>query len=154
MGFQVGGDSKGPLAQINVTPLVDVMLVLLVIFMVTAPMLSSSKTEVQLPPVDTGETIELDEKKDFILVLTPERQIKIYNCESCRPLSLTELIPTFKENQKLKESRTVYIYADRKLKYRFVLSVMARLRELGVLNVALITDPGNLKAQTTKEQTK
>ncbi len=152
MGFQMGGGGKAPLAQINVTPLVDVMLVLLVIFMVTAPMMSSTKSEVNLPPVETGETVELDEQRDFILVLTPQEEIRVHNCKTCRPLKLEELIPTFKENQKIKDSKVIYIYADRELKYRFIISVMARLRKIGVQNAALITDPGAFKPGKKKKK--
>lgn len=144
MGMQMGGGGSS-MSDINVTPLVDVMLVLLVIFMVTAPMMSASKTDVKLPPVDTGETLKLDDKKDFILVVGVDKKIRIYKCKSCVAMTLQNVVAVLKENPKAKEVKQVFLYGDRRLKYRTVLQVMARLRQAGIQQVGLVTDPSGLK---------
>lgn len=144
MGLQLGGDNKQSMSEINVTPLVDVMLVLLVIFMVTAPMLSSKKVKVKLPPVDTGHTLELTDD-DVIFLLSQDAKIRFYNCDSCASMTLANIVPKLKHNPKVKEVKQVYIYADQRVKYRFVVQVMARLREVGIAHVGLVTDPSGLK---------
>lgn len=148
MAMQIGGGSQTSMSDINITPLVDVMLVLLVIFMVTAPMLSAKKTQVKLPAVETGETLELKED-DMILVLHLDRTIHFYNCASCRSMTLDTLVSTLKENPKLKQKRMVYLYGDQQLPYRFVLQVMAKLNEAGAPHVGLVTDPAGLPSSQT-----
>jgi biopolymer transport protein TolR len=149
MAFQIGGGGKQSLSDINVTPLVDVMLVMLVIFMVTAPMLSGSKTKVKLPPVDTGQALELTDQ-DVIFVLDLDQKIQFYNCPTCEKLELSNMVSKLKDNPRIKEVKQVYIYGDQRLQYRFVLQVMARLRETGVIHVGLVTDPSGLKINKLK----
>ncbi|TNE44054.1 MAG: hypothetical protein EP343_30335 [Deltaproteobacteria bacterium] len=149
MGIQMGGGNKQSMSDINVTPLVDVMLVLLVIFMVTAPMLSSTKTKVKLPPVDTGHTLELTDR-DIIFVLGQDKTIRFHNCDSCTHMTIDTVVPKLKHNPKMKNVKQVYVYADQRLKYRFVVQVMARMREVGVAHVGLVTDPSGLKLDKQK----
>lgn len=150
MGMQMGGGGNS-MSDINITPLVDVMLVLLVIFMVTAPMVSNSKTDVQLPPVDTGETFTLDEKKDVIFVVGADRKIRFHNCPSCVAMTLSDVAIKLHYNQKVKDVKQVFLYGDTSLPYRYVLQVMARLRQAGILRVGLVTDPTALKLDKPKK---
>lgn len=151
MGIQTGGGSRQSMADINVTPLVDVMLVLLVIFMVTAPMLSSTKSQVKLPPVDTGHTLDLTDR-DVIFVVEPNQVVRWHNCPNCATMTLDDLVPKLQHNPKIKEVKQVYLYADQRLKYRYVLQVMARLKEAGVNHVGLVTDPSGLKLDKTQKR--
>ncbi|MBK04044.1 MAG: protein TolR [Deltaproteobacteria bacterium] len=143
MAMKMSGGAQTSMSDINITPLVDVMLVLLVIFMVTAPMMSAKKTEAKLPPVDTGETINLSED-DLILEVTLNKTIKIYGCDSCIEMNIFNLQAKMKHNQKAKSQGKLYIYGDQRLKYRFILQVMDQLNKAGVPRVGLITNPTGL----------
>jgi biopolymer transport protein TolR len=140
MGMQTGGGG-GSLSEINVTPLVDVMLVLLVIFMVTAPMLSSKKTEIQLPPFETGETLDLKDD-DIIFSVDKKKEIRFYNCPNCASMDLASLVDKLKDNPKVKQAQQVFLYADQDLPYRVVLQVMAKMNQAGIKRVGLVTNPG------------
>ncbi len=140
MAMKMSSGAQTSMSDINITPLVDVMLVLLVIFMVTAPMLSAEKTSAKAPPVDTGQPAELTDK-DVILLLDKNKTISFYGCKNCRSMTLDTLIPVIKNNARVKDRKMVYLIGDQRLKFRFVLSVMARLRRAGVPHVGLVTDP-------------
>lgn len=145
MGMSPGqGPKKGrssALADINVTPLVDVMLVLLVIFMVTAPMLSTSKEKVALPPVETSESLDLKDD-DVILTVDEFKKIRFSGCSACKEMEISTLADTLKPNQKVQQAKQIYLYADQRLQYKTVLLIMAELRKAGVLHVGLVTNPG------------
>ncbi len=151
MAFQSGGgNGRTSIADINITPLVDVMLVLLVIFMVTAPMMSASKTPVKTPPVDTGHTLELSDR-DTIFEIGMDKKVRFHKCDSCKHMTLDTIVGTLRENPKVKAAKQVYLFADQRLKYRYVLQVMARMREAGVMHVGLVTDPAGLKLDKRKK---
>ena len=122
------------------------MLVLLVIFMVTAPMMSASETKVALPRVDTGQTLELSDK-DFVLMIGADKRIKIRGCKGCITLTLANIVDKLKGNKQLEDRKSLYLFADRTLKYRYVLKVMAKIREAGIPQVGLVTNPGALKSK-------
>lgn len=151
LGGGGGGGGRESLSEINVTPLVDVMLVMLVIFMVTAPMLSASKVKVKLPPVDTGDTLELSDR-DVVFVVERDRKIRFFNCPTCKHMTIATMVPMLRDNPKIKDVKQVYLYGDQRIKVRFVLQVMARLREAGVAHVGLVTDPAGLKLDNKKKQ--
>jgi biopolymer transport protein TolR len=141
-----GGGRRKAMSNINITPLVDVMLVLLVIFMVTAPMMSASETKVALPRVDTGQTLELSDK-DFVLMIGADKGIRIRGCKGCITLTLANIVDKLKGNKQLEDRKSLYLFADRTLKYRYVLKVMAKIREAGIPQVGLVTNPGALKSK-------
>ena len=144
MGMQLGGGGKGSsLADINVTPLVDVMLVLLVIFMVTAPMMSSDKSKIDLPPVDTGQTIELTDD-DVVLVIKQDKVIHFKGCPTCT-IGMGEFIEKIKANPRVQKAKRVYLYGHQKLKYKYILQIMDKLNKAGVKRVNLVTNPGGKK---------
>lgn len=144
MGMSTG-NSGGSLSEINVTPLVDVMLVLLIIFMVTAPMIEPPSAKVELPNVETGQT--LDQKDRF---LTLEADIKGVIWIGKTGLKLSELTEKLKHNPKIKQDRKVYLRADRRLKYRHILKIMIALRKAGVMRIDLVTDPTRVRLRPLK----
>ncbi len=135
MAMSVGGKGrKSALSDINVTPLVDVMLVLLIIFMVTAPLIQQG-VKVSLPDARAAP-IEAKEKK---LVLTIDRQGKVFIGEA--EVAFSELEAKLTANAKAQADKEVYLHADRDLKYGIVVEVMAAAQRAGVENVGMVTDP-------------
>jgi len=133
MAFSTGAQN-GPMADINVTPLVDVMLVLLIIFMVTAPMMQQG-VKVDLPEV-AADSMSSDDKR---LVVTITADKKAYIGKSEVPLErLEELLST---NAKLKNDKELYLHADHTLPYGLVVQVMASAKKAGAENLAMVTDP-------------
>jgi biopolymer transport protein TolR len=136
MGMSTGGGSHGraPLSEINVTPLVDVMLVLLVIFMVAAPMMTAG-VRVDLPHAD-APPIEVNEE---LLMLTIDAQQRVYLGETEVPVDRLE--EALRTNARLRSEREVYVQADQSVPYGFVVRVFAALRAAGVETLGLVTDP-------------
>jgi biopolymer transport protein TolR len=133
-GLRRRNDPNKTMAEINVTPLVDVMLVLLIIFMVTAPMLSMG-IDVNLPRVKS-KSVDVTEEK---LVLTINEAKEIY-------LNKTKL-PLGEINSKLEAifsnriDREVFLRADKNVPYGFVVEVMSEIRKAGVDKLGMITEP-------------
>jgi len=123
-----------PMAEINVTPLVDVMLVLLIIFMVTAPMLQMG-IDVNLPRVK-AKSLDVAEEK---LVLTINGAKEIFLNKNRMPLS--ELGTKLEHIFASRIEREVYMRADRNVPYGFVVEVMAEVRKAGVDKLGMITEP-------------
>ncbi len=123
-----------PMAEINVTPLVDVMLVLLIIFMVTAPMLQTG-IDVNLPRVK-AKSIDVAEEK-VVLTINRSREIFINR----RHLTLSELGGKLKSIFARRIEREVYLRADRNVPYGFVVEVMAEVRKAGIDKLGMITEP-------------
>jgi biopolymer transport protein TolR len=125
---------RGTMSQINVTPLVDVMLVLLVIFMVTAPMMQQGM-QVNLPK---AETKALNAKEETVIV-TIERSGKVF-------LDRTE-IPADQLRAKLKamfasrSKKEVFLKADRDVPYGDVVKTMAEIKGAGIERLGMVTEP-------------
>jgi biopolymer transport protein TolR len=122
------------LAEINVTPLVDVMLVLLIIFMVTAPMLSMG-IDVNLPRVKS-KSIDVTEEK---LVLTINEAKEIFLNKTKLPLG--ELNSKLEAIFSNRIDREVFLRADKNVPYGFVVEVMSEVRKAGVDKLGMITEP-------------
>lgn len=133
-------NNKGPSAavsEINVTPLVDVMLVLLIIFMISAPLLQSG-VSVELPK--GNNEMEADEEH---LILSMDSEGKAYlEGQFLQPELLIEKV---KAGMSAVPGRTVYIEADRRLPYGTVMEMLSTLRENGVTRVSLITESVNVE---------
>jgi biopolymer transport protein TolR len=129
-----GGGGKGPISEINVTPLVDVMLVLLIIFMVSAPMMTTG-IEVDLPKTRAPQMDREEEK----LLLTITKEQKVFLGEAEVPYDRLEQALT--TNDRLQRDKEIYIQADEAVPYGFVAKVMALIRRGGIEKVGLVTDP-------------
>lgn len=123
-----------PMAEINVTPLVDVMLVLLVIFMVTAPMLQTG-IDVNLPRVQ-AKAVDVAEEK-IVLTINGAREIFINRS----PLKHSDLGVKLQSIFARRIDREIYLRADRNVPYGFVVEVMAEVRKAGVEKLGMITEP-------------
>ncbi len=136
MGFS-DSHSDGPVAMINVTPLVDVMLVLLVIFMVTAPMLQQG-VDVNLPKATTAPLAGSEEQ----VVMSIDKEKKIY-VGSKNELLLDEIVKKMPAilDAKKDSQRKVYIKADKDIDYGFVMKVMGKLHEAGIDQIGLVSAP-------------
>jgi biopolymer transport protein TolR len=137
MSMAVGGKKGGPMADINVTPMADIMIVLLIIFMVITPMLQKG-VDVKLP--QAGNTKERkDEPKTIVVAIRKDSTTYL---GSAKLENQAELLPQVKERlQDLPEgSRIIYLKADDALPYSEVMKVMDLCREAGVEEVALIAE--------------
>ena len=132
MGSQSG--KEGPVADINVTPLVDVMLVLLVIFMVTAPMLFSG-IDLKLPKTQKVNNVGLTPELVILSVTGAEQYYLGKNLVTSKDL-IPSILKKFKENK----TEVVYLRADYSLKYEKVAKLIANLKKAGVSQIALVTE--------------
>ena len=119
--------------EINVTPLIDVMLVLLVIFMVTAPLLTTG-VSVDLPKAKSAPMMADDTK--MLLIVTRDEHVYLGKDE------ITDAVEDrLRTNARLREEKELFIQADENVKYGAVLRVMAAARSAGVEKLGMITDP-------------
>ncbi|HPL97231.1 MAG TPA: protein TolR [Smithellaceae bacterium] len=125
---------KITMSEINVVPLVDVMLVLLIIFMVTAPMLSMG-IDVNLPRVKS-KSIDIAEEK---LVLTISENKEIFLNKTA--VALTDLKPKLTAIYAQRVDREIFLRADKNVSYGFVVEVMSEIRKAGIDKLGMITEP-------------
>jgi biopolymer transport protein TolR len=135
--------AKGAVSNINVTPLVDVMLVLLIIFMVITPMLQKTFS------VDMAQAVNphpmRDAEKDTAVVIAVTRDGKLYLGNT--PVQLSELPDKIKDMLSTELDKTVYIKADKRAKYGVVVQAVntvrdAKIEQIGLLTEKLETRPG------------
>jgi biopolymer transport protein TolR len=125
------------LSDINVTPMVDVMLVLLIIFMVAAPMMTQG-LEVDLPKVDAGAMRTEDSM--VIITVTADGSVLL---DGTRLPDAANLDAQVRQVMETKGTEILYLKADRSVPYGRVAAVMAALRDAGITNVGLVTDPAD-----------
>ncbi len=133
-----GSDSDRLISDINVTPFVDVMLVLLVIFMVTAPMMMQG-VDVALP--ETTSQPLAAKKENLIITINNQNQIFINNYK----VEIDFLQEKLNKILEGRDSREVYLRADREISYGFVVRVMAEIKAAGVDKLGMVTEPINEK---------
>ncbi len=139
MGISVkSGGSKGmattTLAEINVTPLVDVMLVLLIVFMVSAPLMQQG-VQVDLPKANAQSMGEVPDQ--LTLVINRQKQISING----NVIAPQDLRIKLKSVVQVKPEIQVLIQADQNIPYGFVAEVMAEIKQSKISKVGLVTDP-------------
>jgi biopolymer transport protein TolR len=141
-----GAPGRTTMSEINVTPMVDVMLVLLVIFMVTAPLIQQG-VKVNLPETKAAP-VEASEKK-LVVSIDKGKRVFIGDTE----VALAELEEKLKSNARAQKDKELYLHADRDLPYGVVVDVMASAQRAGVTNVGMITDPIGA-SRTSKDKDK
>ncbi|MEC7258936.1 MAG: protein TolR, partial [Pseudomonadota bacterium] len=125
-----------PMSEINVTPFVDVMLVLLIIFMVAAPLLTVG-VPVELPKTAAG-ALPSDNEEPLTVTITAEGAVQIQTTETPRD----QLVPKLRAIAAERASDRVYLRADGAIPYEVVMQVMGALNAGGFSNVGLVTDIG------------
>ncbi len=145
MNLGGGSDERGPVAEINVTPMVDVMLVLLVIFMVTTPFMENG-IPIQLPKAKT-KSIERGENP-VTLSLTKESRIYL-NKEEVYMNNLAGRLQILYKGRARKE---IFIRADGALPYSMVAQTMATVKNAGIDKIGLVTVPPDAPQKTTRKK--
>jgi biopolymer transport protein TolR len=134
MSFDQGSSQDASISQINVTPLVDVMLVLLIIFMVTAPILQQGVT-IDLPKVTAGP---LSGEEEQLVVNVDKRGLIFLNDT---PTTAVDLTTKLRAIVAARPDRQIYVRADRAIPYGQVMEVVGAVREAGLVRVGLVTEP-------------
>lgn len=135
MGMSGSGHrSRTVLSEINVTPLVDVMLVLLIIFMITAPMMQQG-LDVELPETSNSGVSTTDEP--FIIKINKNRSISFGETQ----VPLSQVQKKLKAIFETRKNKQVYIQADKNVDYGTVAQTMGEVRAAGIYSVGLITLP-------------
>lgn len=138
MGMSENNNStkRKVLSEINVTPLVDVMLVLLIIFMVTAPLMQQG-ISIDLPETEsTGMEI-----KEEPFVIHIKKNNKVYFGEASRSISLESVKIKLSAIMKARKDKNVYIKADKEVTYELVAQTMAAIQASGTYSIGLVTLP-------------
>lgn len=136
-----------PMSEINVTPFVDVMLVLLIIFMVAAPLLTVG-VPVELPET-AAEALPETEEEPLTVTLTAEARILIQTTE----VDPTGLIPQLQAVAAERNSDRIFLRADGEIPYESVMQVMGALNAGGFRNIGLVTDTGGPRLDGTLADT-
>jgi biopolymer transport protein TolR len=131
-----GGDGGGAMGEINVTPLVDVMLVLLIIFMVTAPMMNQG-VDLDLPK-ENATPLELDSEEQ--LVLSIDAELNYYINESM--FTSDEMLSKLSAIAEANPDQPVFLRADATVPYREVAHLLAAAKRAGMPRVGMVFDPG------------
>lgn len=128
------GNNRNSMSEINVTPLVDVMLVLLIIFMVTAPMMQQG-IDIDLPETAASGIETSDEP--FILAI--ENNHKIYVAKE--EVAMKDLRKKLKAIFATRKNKQIYLKANKKVSYELVAQTLAEIRAAGIYNIGLVTLP-------------
>jgi biopolymer transport protein TolR len=127
------GQTQTSMSEINVTPFVDVVLVLLIIFMITAPVLQSG-VEVSVPKTRTVK--EITEER---LVISIDRQQRVYLGND--PININEIGAKLREKLRDPERMQVYLRSDENVPFGAFATVMDAVKQAGITNVSIVTEP-------------
>ena len=141
MAMSIGGDSGEdddavPMSEINVTPFVDVMLVLLIIFMVAAPLLTVG-VPLELPKT-AAQAVPAEPEEPLSVSVTPEGPIMVMTTEVPEDELITRLRAVAEERQ----SDKIYLRADGSIPYARIMEIMGALNAAGFNNIVLVTEAG------------
>jgi len=131
------GQTRSSLAEINITPLVDVVLVLLVIFMITAPVLQSG-IEVAVPKTRTVK--EITEQR---MVVTIDRDQQVFLQD--QPVNVHELAQKLRQAGADPAKQVIYLRADERVPFGAFVSVMDAVKQAGITNISIVTQPLDTK---------
>ena len=134
MAFSTNGKTTTAMSDINITPLVDVVLVLLLIFMLTAPVLQSG-IQVAVP-----HTRMVSQLSEVHLVVTIDKDQNVFLQD--KPVNVNELPKLLKTNSKADPSkRIIYLRADERVPFGAFASVMDAVKQAGITNISIVTQP-------------
>jgi len=128
------------MADMNVVPYIDVMLVLLVIFMVTAPMMQTG-VELDLPNADTAPIVNNSGSTAVIISVSESGEYFVGDSDALNQAELGALIT---EELQSSKAKPVYIRADKEVTYGFLMQAMATAQQAGATNIGLMADPESL----------
>jgi biopolymer transport protein ExbD len=140
--MDLGGAKGGVKSDINVTPLCDVMLVLLIIMMIVAPLLQQG-VSVKLPTA--ANTVDKPETQDQTVIAIAANKAMYLNA---KPVQEGELATKINELLESKKEKIVLIKADEDVEYSAVMAAMDQLRQAGIEDIGLVTDPKRTPAST------
>jgi biopolymer transport protein TolR len=129
-----GSRRRRPIHDINVTPFVDVMLVLLVIFMLTAPLMQQG-VDIELPKTQSDGLN--DENQPLVLTVTSDGGLLL----QAAPVPMAELEPKLQKIFETRTNREVFLRADRRVEYGTVAQALAVLRRAGASRIGMVTEP-------------
>lgn len=142
----MGSNTDNLMSEINVTPFVDVMLVLLIIFMVTAPMMVQG-VDVTLPET-TSKALPPSEEEQLVITINKDNQVYI-NDFQIRPDLLQEKLVKILEGR---ESRAVYFRADRDISWGMGVHIMSEIKGAGIEKLGIVTDPVGREEKVSKQK--
>jgi biopolymer transport protein TolR len=134
MAMDLGGAKGGVKSDINVTPLVDVMLVLLIIMMLVAPMLQQG-VSLRLPTA-TNTVDKPETQEQTVLAISKDKSFYI----NAKPVTENDMVTRLNEVLENKKEKVVFIRADEEVEYSAVMTAMDQLRNAGVEDIGLITE--------------
>ena len=137
MAFSTGG-GRSTLTEINVTPLVDVMLVLLIIFMVAAPLIQQG-VQVNLPET-RAKAIDAPEQK-LVLSIKADRSLWLGAGDEAARVPPERLEELLRSNARAQKEKELFLMADKSLPYGVVVDVMAAVQRAGITSMGMITNP-------------
>jgi biopolymer transport protein TolR len=132
------GRTRSALADINITPLVDVVLVLLIIFMLTAPILQSG-IEVDVPKTKTVK--EITEER---LVISIDKQQRVFLGND--PININQIAGTLRRKVRDPQHQSIFLRADENVPFGAFATVMDAVKQAGITNVSIVTQPLNPNA--------
>jgi biopolymer transport protein TolR len=144
---------RRPMSEMNVVPYIDVMLVLLVIFMVTAPLLTQG-VKVDLPKAD-AQAMDTRVREPLIVSIDVTGAVYVnYGDDKDKPIGAQDLINRVGALLRLQPETPVAVRGDRDVRYEQVVSVMTLLQKAGAESVGLMTDPALVQGQVESEATR
>lgn len=136
MAFSSSNDSDDLKSEINIIPLVDVMLVLLIIFMVAAPMMNES-VDVNLPKAKA----QASNAKEESVILSVKQDQSIFVGKTA--IKRDELIPKLTSIFNNRDKKEIFVKADEKVTHGFIIKLMADIQRAGIFRISFMTDPSS-----------